>query len=50
MGGCVVKAHDIFSTCLANMREVFDYTPPYNQVVLTGIVACSAIASTSPGS
>lgn len=33
-----MNQYEFFYTCLANMREIFDYTPPYNQVVLAGIV------------
>lgn len=33
-----MKKYENFTAALANMKEIYDYKPPYNHVVLTGLV------------
>lgn len=33
-----MKKYDNFCSALANMKEIYDYEPPYTNVILTGLV------------
>lgn len=33
-----MKKYENFSAALENMKEIYDYVPPYNHVVTTGLV------------
>lgn len=33
-----MKQYEIFTACLEHMKEIYEYEPPYNCVILAGIV------------
>ena len=44
-----MKKYENFCAALSNMKEMYRYKEPYDNVVLTGLVDCMRFVLSSPG-
>ena len=48
-GRFYMKKYENFCSALCNMKEIYKYDPPYDTVILTGLVACLKYVLNSHG-